>query len=193
MWCADATNAMALKYEDGWKEDETFFAAKDFTVNGYSGWRVLTGNSNGEWSYLLDSRNTAYGSNRRYAAVKVNGMAGLLIFPDDFSSWPSGAGDEPQTFNTKSSNWNGKDYTVAEFTVLQNNGCVFLPAASYRSGNDGSARVDNVGFFGYYWSASPYVGSSEAYDLFFDVGNVFPNRHEARNRAESVRLVTEVE
>ena len=192
MWCADATNAMALKYEDGWNGmDKSFFAAEDFMVNGYSGWSVLTGGDNGEWSYLLNSRNTTYDSNRRYAAVKVNGMAGLLIFPDDFSSWPSkDAGTEPQTFNTYSENWNGKNYSAAEFAVLQNNGCVFLPAAGYRNGNFGSAVVDFVGDIGYYWSASPLDGSL-AYDLDFLSVTVRPDYNDARNMAQSVRLVTE--
>ncbi len=154
MWCDNATNAVVLKYNDGWNgTDKSFFAAKNFTVNGYSGWGVLTGGANGEWAYLLNTRKTTYGTgtlsetNRRYAAVKVNGMAGLLIFTDDFS-WPKDEllkNKEPQTFNANSSNWNGLDYTVAEFTVLQNNGCVFLPAAGFRSGDIGDAFVSNVG------------------------------------------------
>ena len=190
MWCSTPEKAMALKYEDGWKEDETFFAAKNFTVNGYSGWSVLTGGDNGEWEYLLDKRNTTYGENRRYAAVTVNDMAGLLIFPDDFSSWPSGAGDEPQTFNTNSSNWNDRKYTVEQFTVLQNNGCVFLPAAGYRNGYNDDAYVASVGRSGYYCSASPGFGFS-TYDLSFSSGNVSPSNYDARLRAQSVRLVTE--
>ena len=199
MWCDNATNAMALKYEDGWYgENTSFFAAKNFTVNGYSGWGVLTGGANGEWAYLLNTRKTIYGKdtdveNRRYAAVKVNGMAGLLIFPDDFSSWPSEAGNEPQTFNNNSSNWNDRNYTVEQFTVLQNNGCVFLPAAGSRTGapsNPDPARVSYVGNSGYYWSASPN-GSHSAYDLYFYSGNVNPSYNDVRQSAHSVRLVTE--
>ena len=192
MWCDNATNAMVLKYEKGWNGlDKTFFAAKNFTVNGYSGWSVLTGGDNGEWSYLLNSRNTAYGSNHRYAAVKVNDMAGLLIFPDDFSSWPSkDAGTEPQTFNTYSDSWNDRNYTVEQFTVLQNNGCVFLPAAGYRRGDNGSVSVSDVGRLGSYWSASPNDGS-HAFDLIFSGGFVNPNGNDARSVARSVRLVTE--
>ena len=199
MWCADATNAMELKYESGWYgENTSFFAAKNFTVNGYSGWGVLTGGANGEWAYLLNTRKTIYGKdtdveNRRYAAVKVNGMAGLLIFPDDFSSWPSEAGNEPQTFNNNSSNWNDRNYTVEQFTVLQNNGCVFLPAAGFRFGDPGRqnpADVLNVGDYGYYWSASPN-DDNLAYDLNFRSGFVTPNHLDPRNRAQSVRLVTE--
>ena len=201
MWCADATNAMALKYkdgEDGWNKDETFFAGKNFTVNDYSGWCTL---SNGEWTYLLETRKTKYGtgelseSNHRYAAVKVNGMAGLLLFPDDFSSWPSEAGTEPQTFNTYSNNWNGKDYKVEEFTVLQNNGCVFLPAAGSRSGdpyNVAPADVFSVGNYGYYWSASPDDDDdNNACDLYFFNYSVKPSISSYRYQACSVRLVTE--
>ena len=201
-WSKDANVARSLSYytDSGASDTDVFFTndsenqAKPnikFTVNGQTGfWRVLSGGDNGEWSYLLNSRNTAYVSNRRYAAVKVNGMAGLLIFPDDFSSWPSGAGDEPQTFNTNSSNWNDRKYTVEQFTVLQNNGCVFLPAAGYRNGYNGDAYVASVGRSGYYCSASPGVGFS-AYDLSFSSGNVSPSNYDARLRAQSVRLVTE--
>ena len=196
MWCDDAANARALSYNTEWNGiNKSFFAGKDFTVNGYSGWGVLTGGDNGEWAYLLNTRKTIYGKdtdveNRRYAAVKVNGMAGLLIFPDDFSSWPSGAGNEPQTFNTNSSNWNDRNYAVEQFTVLQNNGCVFLPAAGYRNGNKGLARVFNVGNFGYYWSASPN-SDILAFDLNFHSGLVNPSNDGLRNQTYSVRLVTE--
>ena len=199
MWCAVATNAMALKYEDGWNKDETFFAVKNFTVNGYSGWSTLTGDQNGEWEYLLNKRKTKYGTgelferNHRYAAVKVNGMAGLLIFPDDFSSWPSGAGNEPTTFNMSSRNWNNEDYTVDQFNTLQENGCVFLPAAGTRDGSNGYANVKDVDSYGYYRSASPDgKNNSQAFNLFFSAGNVDLHQSQYRSYAMSVRLVTEV-
>ena len=193
MWCNTPEKAMALQYDDNWNEETPFFAEKNFTVNGYSGWRVLTGGDYGEWNYLLNSRNTAYSDNHRYAGVMVNGMAGLLIFPDDFSSWPSkDAGDEPQTFNTYSENWNGMNYTVEQFTVLQNNGCVFLPAAGcHNDYADDDTSVINVGRC-FYWSASP-CGTDKAYDLFFCFYLVQPNSCVRRCNAESVRLVTEVE
>lgn len=171
-----------------------------FTVSGQKGvWRVLSGKNDGEWKYLLDSRKTAYGSgvlsagNRHYAMVKVNNMAGLLIFPDDFSSWPSGAGNEPQYFDICSSNWNNRNYTVAEFTVLQNNGCVFLPAAGNRDGDPGysyPARVLNVGSSGYYWSSTPYYGNM-AYVIIFRSDLVDSANHDSWHRAHPVRLVTD--
>ena len=190
MWCNTPEKAMALQYDNNWNGETPFFAEKNFTVNGFSGWSTLTGTQQGEWFCLLNSRNTAYGSNRRYAAVKVKGMEGLLIFPDDFSSWPSEAGDEPETFNTFSNNWNDRDYTIDQFNTLQNNGCVFLPAAGSRDGKNGYAKVSGVGSYGYYRSASP--DGSNAFNLFFSDGNVGPSQSHQRSLAMSVRLVTEV-
>ncbi|MDO4824373.1 MAG: fimbrillin family protein [Bacteroidales bacterium] len=190
MWCNTPEKAMALQYDNNWNGETPFFAEKNFTVNGFSGWSTLTGTQQGEWFCLLNLRNTAYGSNRRYAAVKVNGMEGLLIFPDDFSSWPSEAGDEPETFNTYSKTWNERDYTIDQFNTLQNNGCVFLPAAGSRDGKNGYANVKGMGSYGYYRSASP--DGSNAFNLFFSDGNVGPNQSHQRSLAMSVRLVTEV-
>ena len=186
-WCNSAENAIKLEYDNSWGEQTSFFAAKNFTVNGFSDWSTL---SNAEWNYLLNSRNTAYIDNYRYAAVMVKGMAGLLIFPDDFSSWPSGAGDKPQTFNTYSENWNGKDYTVAEFTVLQNNGCVFLPAAGHRLGNGSSKYISYVGDYGTYWSTSS-LGGGAPISLRFRNDEVKTNVSAGSTNANSVRLVTE--
>ncbi len=70
-------------------------------------------------------------------------------------------------------------------------GVVFLPAAGYRIGRAGDASLNDVGNRGYYWSASPH-GSSGAYDLYFSSGAVAPYYYDARNRALSVRLVTDV-
>lgn len=198
LWCKSASESVKEEYsETGTGTNDKFFTDNDdFAVNGVSSWRTL---GSGEWKYLLDERKMTYGtgtlsSNRRYAAVKVNGMAGLLIFPDDFSSWPSAAGDEPQTFNTYGSNWDDNKYTVEQFKVLQDNGCVFLPAAGNRDGGPSSpnpAKVNLVCYNGYYWSASPY-DDNRVYDLFFGLSNVTPNHSYNRNAAQSVRLVTEV-
>ena len=189
-WCNSAENAIKLEYDNSWGEQTSFFAASGFTVNGFSDWSTL---SKAEWTYLLSSRNTKYDINRRYAAVKVNDMAGLLIFPDDFSTWPSSAGKEPETFNTSSGEtWNNQNYSVTEFNVLQDNGCVFLPAAGNRSGDTGSNQDPNyVGAYGHYWSSSSLVGGTPFY-LRFRYDQVKTDASGGSTHANSVRLVTEV-
>lgn len=159
MWCADATNAMALKYDDGWKEDKTFFAAKNFTVNGYSGWSTLSTN---EWQYLFNTRTMKNGKDRYTLNITYGGKKGLVLYPDDYD----------------------KDPVTGTVTDLPD-GIVFLPAAGRRNGDPGRpnpASVSNVGNLGYCWSASPSDGS-RAYDLSFHSDIVNPNNSGARSRA----------
>lgn len=201
-WSSNAERARSLSnYSDAdASEGDEFFAnhPDSFEVNRLKGWSVLTGNPGGEWEYLLNTRKTIYGTgilsenNRRYAAVKVNSINGLLIFPDEFS-WPAGAGDEPQTFNTFSNDWNGLNYTETQFAALQTAGCVFLPVAGYREGNPQYSETMSVNqpvALGCYWSASP-INYSLAYVLVFQKDEVslfgLP-----RFQAYAVRLVTEV-
>ena len=200
MWCKDASWSLSLQYNDDWKERGVYIftnkdattPSPDFTVNNQTGlWRALSGYADGEWKYLMDIRQTKYGENRRYAAVKVNDMAGLLMFPDDFSSWPSGAGDEPQTFNTYSSSWNDRNYSVEQFNVLQDNGCVFLPAAGDRDGNHRASKIYNVGDYGFCWLSTPGSEFSAHCQNF----SIYGMHHEEYDRgyAGSIRLVTDVQ
>ena len=206
MWCKDASNSICQRYSADWNKTGVYLFTNsdattpnsDFTVNGQKGlWRTLSGWDDGEWKYLLDNRKTAYGTNRRYAAVKVNDMAGLLLFPDDFSSWPSGAGVEPKTFN-ECSYWNhNMNYTVEQFNVLQDNGCVFLSAAGERYGGEGSENYDevyNVGDVGYYWSSvSDNTDTDFANNIEFKADKITQNYRGLRSYAYAIRLVTDVQ
>ena len=206
MWSKRLTESVKQQYEErGATDNDIFFTNAadnqllpnpDLIVNGQKGiWRVLSGGSEGEWYYLLNSRATTYGKgtdveNRRYATVKVNDMAGLLIFPDEFS-WPTDAGTEPATFNKDQSNWNGVNYNRAAFEALQSAGCVFLPAAGLRYGDDGDTLIYGVGVGGgYYWSAS-WNNGNPAFDLYSNLGSFDPRYDDDRGQAFSVRLVTE--
>ena len=197
IWSKSLTKSVKQTYEDsGASSGDIFFTNAadnqlspnpDLVVNGQKGiWRVLSGGDNGEWNYLLNKRSSEY---HRYAEVKVNDMPGLLIFPDTFT-WPSEAGAEPINFDTACSNWNGVNYQDAAFLTLQAAGCVFLPAAGYRLGDDGYTVIYFVGGRGYYWSSTPR-GNNFAYDLYFDSGNVDPASGITRLYAYAVRLVTE--
>ena len=187
MWCADTTNAMALKFKDVWYGfNITFFAAENFTVNGYSGWSVLTGGDNGEWKYLINKDNECgqtIRSGKYMHGVKVCGSANcLILLPDDWKWGENGVGNEWQNEYSES--------TTIKWSTMEAAGAVCLPAAGNRNGYSGDADVRNVGSYGYYWSASPR-SDSNAYDLSFSSDNVNPSAYDARYWVHSVRLVAE--
>ena len=168
-----------------------------YMSGGYYGsyqWRTLTGGENGEWNYLINTRaaSTVNGTaNARYALIRVydgsNYIPGMLLFPDTFT-WPSAAGSAPTAINTSAgSSWdNAPSYNLTQFTALENEGCVFLPAAGRRSGTN----VENVGVYGAYWSSS-YEDVNTAYYPFFRYNDVGTSYSAGRGNGFSVRLVLE--
>ena len=68
-------------------------------------------------------------------------------------------------------------------------GCVFLPAAGYRSGEE----VADVGEIGDYWSATTHSNTANAYYMYFTSGTLNPAGAGKRRYAYSVRLVRQVE
>lgn len=177
------------------------------TVNG--GWRTLQGGTNGgntnEWNYLLYTRTCDY---HRYALVRliVKGtpgwnynytivnqvpacggeVNGLIVFPDSFT-WPAIV-NALTTLDAQTS-WGVNQLTEAQWSLLEQQGAVFLPAAGYRNGTS----VDNLGPYGRYWS-STYNSSSYAYILTFHSYNVTAmNSLGRRFYGYSVRLVCPAE
>ena len=151
-------------------------------------WRTLSG---AEWAYLLNTRSGQFapeiGSSTdcRYAEVKVNGVSGMMIFPDEFA-WPSSVKEMPKTYNTYSSDYNGVNYGVgagSDFEALEGAGVVFLPAAGGRYGT-----ILGDGTYGGYWSSS-CSSSSDAYRMGFTLGYVDSQRINTRCNGFSVRLV----
>lgn len=150
--------------------------------NAENQWRTLTGGSNSEWSYVLYTRGTDSGI--RYAKGQVNGVNGVILVPDDWSA---------STYALSTTNSIGASYasniiSQIEWTsVLEPAGCVFLPAAGYRSGT----MVSNMGSYGYYWSSSCNLSDS-AYRVYFtDInGSLYAgNSTNSRCNGLSVRLV----
>ena len=144
-------------------------------------WRTLTGGSNSEWSYVLYTRGTDSGI--RYAKGQVNGVNGVILVPDDWSA---------STYALSTTNSIGASYasniiSQSEWTsVLEPAGCVFLPAAGYRSGTS----VSIAGFYGLYWSSS-CGNSSDAYYVYFGGGGLYAHESYGNYRyyGRSVRLV----
>ena len=159
-----------------------------------TGWFTLKVN---EWDYLLTYRTTGGTvggtSQARYtlATIRTNvgsGVNGLILFPDGVDIENS-----TEHFTSLGNVNNTSNYatkcTSAQWTALENKGCVFLPAAGFRYNG---TTAGNVGSNGMYWSSS-LQSKNFAYQLDFRSGNMDPQYYDRRDYGMSVRLVYEVE
>lgn len=170
LWSKDCMRSLDKTYDGtGASNQDVFFTnSTNFAVNGVSAWHTL---SQPEWAYLLGDSTERSGKYR--TGVTVNGVMGLVIAPDKFSG-------------TIGNTYDATDWATAEI----NDGLVFLPAAGSRFGSNGITDISNAGSYGYYWSASP-INDLIAFDLDFNSGDVYSNYSVARDKALSVRLVTD--
>ncbi len=173
------------------------------TVN--SGWRTLQAGyedgTNREWLYLLDTRNFDY----RYTQVQLTlkgtsdmsyttvnqvpacgtTVNGLIVFPDSFT-WPATV--NALTKLNAADSWGlTNNLTEAQWSLLEKQGAVFLPAAGSRRGTE--FPLNYLDLVGLYWSSSRY-SNDEAWELFFFSNSVTPESALGyRSNAFSVRLV----
>ena len=138
-----------------------------------AGWRTL---ATQEWSYLLIYR-TNYSSLRTLATV--NTVPGLIIMPDGWTA-------TTVSLTITTSNFTTNNIDLTNWKKLEEQGCVFLPAAGYRGGT--TVTVSGVGTFGGYWSTSAHSGGG-AFCLYFSSGNLYPQCDYNRYFGFSVRLV----
>lgn len=167
------TNISGTNYD--WGVYNAIYNPRTQTTDPPGTWRTLTKD---EWAYLINTRSTTSGI--RYAKATVNGVAGLIIVPDSWSS---------TTYALNSTNTTGAAFTAnvisaSQWVTLENAGCAFFPAAGNRLG----ASVYYVGSNGYYWSAANY-GSGSAYALYFVSVDVYPSNYGHCDGGLSVRLV----
>ena len=138
-------------------------------------WRTL---SHDEWVYLLHARNT----DRLFAKAKVDGTAGLVIFPDSYRH-PRGV-TTLKNVNADNALFTDNVFTASEWALMEAEGAVFLPAAGYRRGT----TVYYVGEYGQYWSSTVNT-DHDAYGIFFAPGYTDPQSKEYRSNGCAVRLV----
>jgi len=144
-------------------------------------WRTLTRD---EWYYVINTRANA---SSKTGVASVNGVNGLILLPDEWTLpegivFTSGAAG-----NSRSEYYStGNSYTASEWSKMEANGAVFLPAAGGRGAN-----VDNVGSHGIYWSSSAIdriYAENMTFQSFY--WGTYSGR---RDRGFSVRLVQDVE
>ena len=156
-------------------------------LGGYNDWRTLTGQNSGEWKYLLETRSasTVNGTtNARFCKATVNSVPGLVIFADTYTH-PIGV-TAPKNINFPPAAFTGNSWSGDDWTAMEMAGCVFLPAAGYRSG----ATVNDAGTEGWYWSNSTHASDAGwAGRLYFWSGDVNGWANKNVERGFSVRLV----
>lgn len=135
-----------------------------------SKWRLLTQT---EWAYLMAHANPTM--------VTVAGKTGLMLYPDLFQ-WPVPDAGAIQQDN---------NYTAAEWSQLEDAGCVFLISAGFADKQRGSIDNPNTG---YYWSSTPYTeggNSTDVYNLEFtpSSNSISAEAHHQADWGMCVRLV----
>lgn len=169
---------------------DTLFA---YDGGAIAGWTVLSGGaSSGEWEYLFSTRTCVTSgmggnTNVRYAFVKINGVKGIIVFPDTFT-WTSDMGTVPTTLNNSCADYGAGNYDVTQFEAMEDAGVVFLSACGTRS----AGNVSNANNAGYYQTCTKSA-AARAYHVYYSAtylgscGN--DNLHKY---ARSIRLVKEI-
>ena len=142
-------------------------------------WRTLTQT---EWAYLLESRTTTSGV--RFAKATVNGVKGVIITPDNWTT----ATYPLDSVNITTISFTANVISAAQWTsTLESAGCVFLPMAGSRT----SFSVINVNVRGDYW-ASTCWNAAVANGISFQRNTCSFSYYSgnARYYGHSVRLVT---
>ena len=166
-------------------------------------WRTLTAD---EWQWLLTPKtgdpdpgtncrtsSTVNGvENARYAKASVNGINGLIIFPDSYTH-PGGV-TPPSGINTEDAAYTVNTYTAADWSAIQAAGAIFLPAAGYRYWNKGSDyRIDGNNTYGRYWTRTCGSNNGNAQCIRIDDSSVRTYEDRSRWTSISVRLVHDID
>ena len=123
------------------------------TIDNKGTWKTLTKDN---LSWLVSKRRNCRGiqntvggvSKACYAKGKVNGISGLILFPNNYQH-PSSV-TAPTNINEETVNFDGNNYSTDDWSLMQSAGAVFLPTTKYRL--DGGLKGGAV----LYWANSAY-------------------------------------
>ena len=177
-WGAAAADGYGTTKGEALKSDWGKLAIYNGGNTANSGWFTL---SRDEWIYMLNSRTNA--SNLRTHAT-VNGVKGMIIMPDGWTA--SGV----SLYITQS--FTANNINASQWTTLEGQGCVFLPAAGYRSANSqNKPTFYSAGDAGRYWHASSAPNDAkEATAIVISDQSLNVSYNANRYLGHSVRLVS---
>ena len=134
--------------------------APEVTATIGTGWRTLT---RVEWDYLLNPNAASHRTGMQYIKAQVNGVNGLIVFPDDWSNSYHPLSSEYVNNNAISF----ENIKITESTWVndfETHGAVFLPVAGQRHVDNNYVEYPNGR--GHYWSATS-AGDETAYRVYF--------------------------
>ena len=146
--------------------------------NSENTWRTLTRD---EWYYMFYTRSTSSG--RKYAKAQVNGVNGVILLPDNWSTSYYGL----NSTNSYSASYNSNIISASQWNTLEQHGAVFMPSAGGRFGTD----ITEIGSYGYYWAADRY-STNNPHDVWFS-DSYMSVSNARREHGLSVRLVYSAE
>ena len=165
------------------------------TNGGNYSWRLLTST---EWNFVLSRKNSVYTRNdykeskklfcyATLSGITTNDIKGVIIFPDGWT------GDPIRNIKYDSDGGYGNNvFTAAQWTMLEEMGCVFLPAAQIREGSQMKELNE-----GNYWSSTIRytVGEYRGCCVEFWNGNILSSASNSlvRKYRLSVRLIRDAE
>lgn len=142
-------------------------------------WRTLTLD---EWDYIFHYRSTPSGI--RFAKAQVEGVNGVILLPDDWSS----SMYHLNNVNQVEASFSGNVLSSLIWDrYLQFHGAIFLPAAGRRQ----EQYIEHTGSIGYYHT-SEYISGKYVHGIKFDHDDIY-FLSSMRYYAQSVRLVVDVE
>ena len=144
-------------------------------------WRTLTKE---EWLFIIDKRQTDSGI--RFAKAKVNGINGVIVFPD---SWKNSKYDVKNA-NRKDVDYKSNKISKEEWlSIFEAEGACFLPCAGRRD----DKIMYGIGECGVYWSITiASDDSNQAYDMYFTRDVVNAANKNYCHGGFSIRLVRDV-
>ena len=163
---------------------QDMFAYDSFTAPT-SWWRL----SAAQWEYLFITRSVTntLSDGAHYTMAKVGGVNGLIIFPDIYTH-PEGTGFVSGTFDGAS------NYTAsvddAGWAKMEAAGCVFLPAAGWKSGGETWKQVGLDVSYGSSTEGGGYYGIYyDYYCIWFRPEGVNLYNQTSKSNWTAVRLV----
>ena len=129
-------------------------------------WRTPTKN---ELVFLLNTRPRA---TDLYGVARVNGVCGLILLPDDWTSttgvtFTAGTSATSEDEATSANYASVNDFTASQWEALEADGAVFLPAAGQREGGTVNTRL-----CGEYWTSTQFETLAAQCTLYFTPSTV---------------------